>query len=272
MKTLTKELKTKIANELINNPTLDRTKLANKYNVKKHNVGAIFASLNRYGKLNFATSKLNKTMANLSNLAVEENGNITIDKWIELSDMDNKYQNADGKNKKLARKRIVNRIVETKLEGTIVSLPHHKWEIEQRINNAFLLNKQKVNFIGVEKLRSTFEVMKYNVAKMKKMKAKCYLGSMSDKIIGQKPNTYSHLILDYCDTLISNIPQIKHIVENNIVSVDGIVAMTFSKSIRQDSLNLTDDYDFTTNVGSKSDYAIIEFFKNLTKNSNFRIV
>ena len=48
--------------------------------------------------------------------------------------------------------------------------------------------------------------------------------------------------------------------------------MTFSKSIRKDSLNLTDDYDFTTNVGSKSDYAIIEFFKNLTKNSNFRIV
>jgi len=183
-------------------PKTDRKKLATKYGVTNSTVGAIYSHLNR------VSTKLDRVM---------EKG---------FKTPKNTYNNADGTNKQYAREKIIRYIIESKVEGIVPTLPNTNWFIESSI--AKLRN---MFFIGVERDHKTFLAMR-KMLKTLKLNGEAYRGDMSDKIFGVLQNTYAHIILDYCGQLPTFAKEIEYAINNDIVKIGGIIAITFGKPIR----------------------------------------
>jgi hypothetical protein len=139
----------------------------------------------------------------------------------------NTYHNKDGVNKKAARKLMVKYILSSKVDGLVPTLPHIECAIETK-----LLSKNKnLSFIGVERELATYEEMKKTI-KSNKLPIEPFFGDMGTQLYGKFENTYAHLILDYCGMLPTFAKELEYSVRNNIVKVNGIIAMTFAKPIR----------------------------------------
>lgn len=133
------------------------------------------------------------------------------------------FSNANGEKKQIARNVIVNAIkLSNVLTGTILSLPSYTLFIELMLEK---LVSRKYSFIGCEREEKVYFRMLKNIIK-NKLKMSTYFGSISEKIMQAKENEYSHLILDYCGQLTTFSDEIIYAIKNNIVKVNGVIAVT----------------------------------------------
>ena len=202
MNTITVETKDSIRQTLKLFPNTDRKALATKHGVTNSTVGAIYSHLNRI------STKLDKAM----------------DKGFKTPK--NAYNNADGTNKQFAREKMIRYIVDSLVEGIVPTLPHTNWFIESSIAKV-----RNMFFIGIERDHKTFLAMR-RILKTLKLNGEAYRGDMSDKIFGVLENTYAHIILDYCGQLPTFAKEIEYALNNDIVKIGGIIAITFGKPIR----------------------------------------
>lgn len=195
---LTAETKTAIRTELIDKPKINRPSLAVKYGVTLRTVGAIYAHLSRAAKKAGIVKKA-----------------------------DNSYSNHDGFNKNVARTKMINPIIDSGVAGNILTLPNNNWIIEQKIAKAV----KGVSFTAVECVRKTFLEMRRK-GKELGLSFTANFGFINEFIYGKIENSYGHLILDYCGELPKISKEIEYAINNNIVAVGGIIAVTFVKQIR----------------------------------------
>lgn len=193
------ETKKAIREELLQNPNADRAKLAIKYGVNLRNVGAVYASINRR-KNEKTKKKKGKT---------------------------NTYTNHNGINKEQARNIMINHIIYSGVKGSILTLPNTTWAIEQKINKAV----KGISFLAVENNKETFLAMR-KAGKKLSLNFNSYFGNISDFIYGKTENTYAHLLLDYCGELPKICKEVEYAINSNIVSIGGVIAITFTKQIR----------------------------------------
>lgn len=192
--TTTKEA---IRKELIAKPKTNRAELAIKYGVTLRNVGAVYASINRF-----------------KNKTVTKKGN-------------NTYTNHNGVHKEVARILMANHVIDSGVIGNILTLPNTDWVIEQKIAKQV----KGVSFSAVEYNKETFLKMRKK-GKELNLNAKSYFGEVCELIYGKLENTYAHLVLDYCGELPKIAKEVEYALNNNIVAVGGTIAVTFVKQIR----------------------------------------
>jgi hypothetical protein len=203
----------KIQKALIANPELDRQVLAEKFNVSRSTVGANYTILIRQGKIIRKVEEKIKSVADVYQLAKEKK--------------DNSYTNHNGANKEIARVKMANYVTDSGVIGCIPTLPNTDWVIEQKIAKVL----PEVDFIGAECEPNTFDTMKLNLKKLT-LNAKTHFGKIGELIYGKIENTYAHLILDYCGMLPTFSKEIEYAINNDVIKVGGIIAITFGKPLR----------------------------------------
>ena len=139
----------------------------------------------------------------------------------------NTYRNHDGENKEVARVKMDNYVSDSGVVGDVPTLPNTDWIIEQKIARQL----PDMRFIGAELERSTFNKMRKNLRSLD-LNATTYFGKIGDLIYGKTEDTYAHLILDYCGHLSTFSKEIEYAINNNIIKVGGIMAITFGKPLR----------------------------------------
>lgn len=216
-----KSINQKIQKELLANPSIDTFKLSEKYNVSSTLIGANRRGLVTKGLLN--RSDINKAIETSISKLNKVSSAYEKAKKTSL----NTYSNHNGENKEVARTKMSNYIVDSGVVGLIPTLPNTTWAIEQKIEAQTKGNE----FIGVECNEPTFKKMKLTLKKLK-LNATTVLGYIGGLLYGKLENTYAHLILDYCGNLATISKEVEYSINNDIVKVGGIMAITFSKPIR----------------------------------------
>jgi hypothetical protein len=258
--TLTRE---EIKDFIVNNKEKNVNEIANLLNVPMPTIRANRAWLVQRNIVEPIVPKKNKTQ--------EEKINETIKKVDSIfakikKTSKNTYTNQDGVKKSDARERMVQPIVDSGVFGVIASLPNEEWIIEQMIDSKVKGN----SFIGVERDFATFKIMK---SKFKQLKKSGFLGlavhgQISSLIYGKNENSFAHLILDYCGNLVTIKKEIEYAIQNNILSLNGIMAITFSKPIRgidSESLKLLELAPINnSDARCDSDRAIEAYFNKVT--------
>lgn len=127
-----------------------------------------------------------------------------------------------------ARKIMVKHISESSASiGTILTLPHIEATIERGILNTV---SNDFKFTGVECHEETYHKMLSFIAEHRLgTKISTRFATMGEVISEAKPNQYSHLILDYCGHITKIWKDIEFALVNNIVEVDGTIAITINK-------------------------------------------
>jgi hypothetical protein len=217
---------------LIANPKLDRKALAIELNTTDNTVRANFISLiSKKIIVNYKTiKKVNKAIESIGSVFdVVKEAKKQAKKQVKKEN--NTYVNHDGVCKEEARVKIVNSIVESGVIGLAASLPNTGWVIEQAINNKV----KGIEFIGVERKKVTFNKMRTNLRNLKKdtdIKGETYFGNIGDILYGKLENTYAHLILDYCGNLATISKELEYCINNDVIKLNSIMAVTFAKPIR----------------------------------------
>lgn len=214
MTTLSNERKAELKIEIAKLPTLTPQELAIKYGISTREVAGIRRSITCDARPN----KVN----NDSVAEFKKNEKKQSKKEIKES---NTYSNSEGANKQKARELMVSYI--TKL-GLTLSLP---W-IECAIEKMLLELNENHKFVGVERDKATYKAMRKFIKK-NGLPIEAHLGNISSKIYGTIPNTYANMILDYCGELPTIANELKYAIDNDIMEVDGVIAVTFAKPIRK---------------------------------------
>lgn len=211
---------------IVKNPTLTNEEIANKFNITKRTVWA-----NR-GAMKSALTRANNTSANVSadkkaymkayyllNKAKKEA------KAIDVST----FPHQESVNKEVKyRDLVVGAINKSTLRsGSIIGLPADKFKTEQRIFNEVSTN---FKFFGVEKEDDVYYELLENLGKAK-FKMVVYPTQLENILNGAEENSIAHLIADYCGQLHTYQKELTNAVKNNIVMVDGIIAITINKRI-----------------------------------------
>jgi predicted ArsR family transcriptional regulator len=185
-----------------------KTPRVKKEPIKKHKSKTILEAID---ETNRQLVKLNKNIESAEKLKIDELGNYT----------------GGGKQKDLARDKMVNYITRTGLEGVVPSLMFTNTYIEETI----LKTLPNMEFIGIDDNPKVVSQLKKNI-RAKKLPITTKVGKISEMIYGIDTDTYGHLILDYCGNLFTFTKEIEHAIDNDIVKVGGIIAITFSKTMR----------------------------------------
>ena len=139
-----------------------------------------------------------------------------------------KFHNAKGEKKQLARETMVNAIENSRAsKGTILTLPYKHCIIEKMILDRV---SKRYNFMACELDQKVFNAMLMTIAK-NNLPMNVHRGGIGEKIEQAKENEYSHLILDYCGQLGTFHKEIQMAIEKNIVEVDGTISITLNKRI-----------------------------------------
>lgn len=244
-----KKQKEAIKAAIIANPTINRAELAEKQKVSLREVGAMYASLRRYGIITAVE-------------AIKEPKK----RGRKPKDDKNTYKNHNGANKSIAREKMANIIIKSGVTGIIPCLPNEDWFIEKMI-----FDKAQANsFLGVERDKPTYKIMCSKLAELKKegFFAGVHHGNISDVIYGRFENSYAHMILDYCGQLKTIKKELEYSIQNNILAVGGIMAVTFAKAIRgtdAESLKLLDLVaENSSDSRCASDKAVEAYFHKIT--------
>jgi DNA-binding Lrp family transcriptional regulator len=235
---------------IIANPTIDRAELAEKQKVSLREVGAMYASLRRYGIITAVE-------------AIKEPKKL----GRKPKDDKNTYKNETGANKAIAREKMANIIIKSGVSGIIPTLPNTNWAIELMINKAINSN----SFLGVERNPITYKKMRSKLKELKKsdnLFGATHLGNISEVIYGKNEGSYAHMILDYCGNLVTIKKELEYSIQNNVLAVGGVMAITFAKPIRgtdAESLKLLDlAVENNTDNRCASDKAIEAYFQKIT--------
>jgi hypothetical protein len=208
---------------ILANPQKDNYEIAKIFNVSVPKVSCNRTWLVRKGELATNIKDMQVSRAERTEDILDTLGKLT--NAIEKST--NTYSNEKGIAKQGCRHKIDNKIAESGVYGTIVSLPHIACLIEKMI----LKRSKSFNFIGVERDDKTFIEMKKTI-RQEKLPILPYKGSISDKIYGVERDTYAHLILDYCGFLATHSKEIQYALQNKIVALGGTIHITIMKNFR----------------------------------------
>ena len=168
------------------------------------------------------------------------------------------YKNGEGENKKQAKKIMQEHIIATNIQGHIGTLTNLYIDMETAIYNAM----PNCDFIAVENNPRVFEQMRRKFKKCG-LPIKCKFGLFSSILYGEDKNTYAHLIMDYCGDLPTIAKELEYTIDNDLVGVGGIIALTTNKINRRGSGEM---WDFITSL---SDYKTIN--KDIDSRSNTEI-
>jgi hypothetical protein len=146
------------------------------------------------------------------------------------TETNNSYTNKKGEKKKDARLIMTHHVSTSGVYGVVGTLPHEEWEIEQMIEAIAPGN----SYLGVERDLATHKIAKSNLRKLKKTGfiGSTHFGDISQIIYGKNEGTYGHLLLDYCGNLVTFRKEIEYAINNNLLQVNGVMAVTISKPIR----------------------------------------
>lgn len=146
------------------------------------------------------------------------------------AESENTFANKNGKNKDDARIKMTHHVSTSGVYGVVGTLPHEDWEIEQMIEAIAPGN----SYLGVERKLKTHKIAKSNLRKLKKtgFMGSTHFGDMSQILYGKNEGTYAHLLLDYCGNLVTFRKEIEYAINNNLLQVNGVMAVTISKPIR----------------------------------------
>jgi hypothetical protein len=158
------------------------------------------------------------------------------------------FTNELGVQKQTAREWIVNSIYNH--EKDFLTLPADNCKIEKMILDKI---SAKCNFVMCERNPEIYRKLLFRIAKDFKRMPTLQPYEVSKLIYEAKENQYSNLILDYCGQIATFADEIKHAIDNNIVEVNGIIALTFAKRISKQA--------------SKSFVEEIEKLNKLSKNN-----
>lgn len=271
METLNTLSKQEIKNFIVENQTKSITEIANELGLSVATIRANYAWLVRDNIIQKTATKTTKKASFTSLKDSVDKISKSINKVDKLydkikKDSKNTYHNHEGENKQTAREKMVKAIVDSGVFGIVPTLPNTEWTIEKMIDNQTKGN----SFIGVERDLATYKKMKANLKALKKqgLFGSTLHGDIAQVIYGKNESTYAHVILDYCGNLVTFKNEINHVIQNNILAVNGIMAVTFSKPIRgidNESLKLL-GLAPTNNTDTRcdSDRAIEAYFNKIT--------
>ena len=241
-----------IKEAILANPNLDRVKFAKENNLSLRVVGAMYATLKRFGKIKENEKGVVVTPKKRGRKPKEEK---------------NTYKNQNGFNKSIARQKMAEAIVKSGVNGIIPTLPNKDWTIERMINDKVQAN----SFLGVERDINTFKVMRLNLKRFRKsakLSGAVHYGNISEVIYGKNEGSYAHLILDYCGNLVTVKREVEYSIQYNLLAVGGFMALTFAKPIRgidSESLKLLDLAPIHNAANRcESDKAIEAYFQKIT--------
>ena len=196
---------------LANYGKITNDKIASDLGIKKSKVSGSIAALKRTGKIEHKAIGKKKAKKKSTNT----------------------YTNESGENKQLARIKMEHVVTKSGVTGTILTLPHIGCTIEKMV----LLRNPKMDFIGCEIDKPTYNGM-VNTVRKQKLPIKTHFGAISEQIYGVDSDTYAHMILDYCGSIVSVNKEVQYVFNNDLVKVGGTVSITFSKRGHTDPNNI----------------------------------
>lgn len=209
---------------IINNQAKSNEEIALEFNVSKYSVSAKRTWLIRQGRIEGTFKpKAPKKVRKDNVLNALSKLNKKVDKIIAT----NTYPNADGIEKDNCRVKVSTMIDDSKVEGTILTLPHIACKTEKMI----LALNGNFDFIGVERNVETYKAMSRTI-RQESLPIVPYKGNISDKIYGALRESYAHLILDYCGVLSTFNLEIQYALQNKLVPIGGTYHITFMKNLR----------------------------------------
>jgi hypothetical protein len=140
------------------------------------------------------------------------------------------FTNELGVQKQIAREWIVNSIYNSDKE--FLTLPADNCKIEKMILEKI---SPKCNFVMCEEKPEVYRKLLLRIVNEFKHMPTLHPYKVSKLIYEAKENQYSNLILDYCGQIATFADEIKYAIDNDIVEVNGVIALTFAKRISQDA-------------------------------------
>lgn len=186
-------------------PIVVKTPKVKKEPIKKYKSKTIIEAIDETNK------QLNRLNKNIESAEKRNLGNYT----------------GGGEQKKIARDKMIKYITKSGVEGVAPSLMCDKTYIEENV----LKTLPNMNFIGIDKCPNVIATLKEKI-KAKKLPISTKVAMMSEMIYGVDSDSYAHLILDYCGCLFTHSKEIEHVIDNDLVQVGGIIAITFKKTMR----------------------------------------
>lgn len=164
----------------------------------------------------------------------------------------NGVKKIDGRLEKV--KAIIN---SKKLDGRVLTLCGESVLIEGML---YSKGAKNLSYDLVENDQKKFNKILQKVSEMKIDVASINKCDMFEMIGKAYPNQYAHAILDYCDSLNSNIAEVETAFRKNIVGVGGTICMTFATRGVQPVMKVDVEGEEAKNVrGAKK---FFEQFKN----------
>jgi hypothetical protein len=244
-----------IQDYIINNyKTKTNTEMGLELNISKYEVSAKATWLQRKGIINLDKSKGTLTkivkevkpkkerVANVTNFnnCVIENLNIYNEEVKEKKQ--GVYTNGEGVNKKEAKIKMQEHIIGSNIQGHIGTLTNLYIDMETAIYDAM----PNCSFTAVEKELRVFDQMRRKFKKCG-LPIKCVHGYFSDILYGKDKNTYAHLIMDYCGDLPTIAKELEYTIDNDLVGVGGIIALTTNRTNRRGKGEM---WDFITSLSN----------------------
>jgi hypothetical protein len=180
-----------------------------------------------------------QNVININNCGIE---NVNVSNNDTSEKKQGEYRNGEGENKKEAKKIMQEHIIATNIEGHIGTLTNLFIDMETEIYKAM----PNCFFTTVEREYPIFEQMRRDFRNCG-IPIKCKFGEFSTILYGENSNTYAHLIMDYCGSLPEIGKELEYTIDNNLVGIGGIIALTTTKTNRRGS---GDVWDFITSLSS----------------------
>lgn len=248
----TEKLTTQEINDFIISNYKDKsnTEMGLELGMSKYEVSSKATWLQRNGVINLAFAKNNKVkniikkeriknVINFNNCVIE---NVTVNNAPEEKKQ-GVYRNGNGENKKEAKIKMQNHIIATNIQGHIGTLTNLYIDMEIAIYNAM----PNCSFIAVESDLRVFEQMRRKF-KNCGLPIKCKHDYFSSILYGENSNTYAHLIMDYCGDLPTIAKELEYTIDNDLVGVGGIIALTTAKINRRGSGEM---WEFITSLSDE---------------------
>lgn len=158
-------------------------------------------------KVNHATKRLNK-----------------------LYDTVEKQNSFGGEGKIDARQRMSDWALKSGVVGKCFSFSHKKAELEQVI----LKDMPDMTFLSVDNDKNIIKEMK-RTKKLLNLPLDIHCANAIEVLRKVEPNELGHAFLDFCCQLHTASMEIKQVLDNDLVKLNGTVAITVAKTVRNDS-------------------------------------
>lgn len=184
--------------------------------------------------------RITKNVTNFNNCVIE---NVNINNNNVPENEVGNYKNGEGENKIKAKLKMQEHIIATNIQGHIGTLTNLYVDMETAIYNAM----PNCSFTTVERELPVYEQIRRNI-KSWGIPIKCEFGEFSKILYGKDENTYAHLIMDYCGHLFSVAKELMFTIDNNLVVVGGIIALTTDRVNRIGSGEM---WDYITSLSDE---------------------